>query len=205
MSRPSDSFFNHHIEEIFTTKKVIVDIGGGLRLFQTRGNSYAQSREWIRKYLNQVNYYILDPVKTYKPNLVGDIHFLPYKSNSVDAIICLAVLEHVKNPWKAVEEMYRVLKPKGCCLIYVPFIYVYHAEPGYYEDYWRFTEDAVKYLGRNFLTIEVERVRGPLETWFNLMPFGRSAVIKYLSQTIDKRFAHPRTKQTSGYRAYLIK
>jgi len=205
MSQSFDSFFYQHIEEIFTTKKVIVDIGGGLRLFKTRGNSYAQSREWIKNFFNQVNYYILDPVTTYHPNIVGDIHFLPCKSNSIGAIICLSVLEHIKNPWRAMEEIYRVLKPKGSCLIYVPFIYVYHAESGYYADYWRFTEDAVRYLGRNFSILEVERIRGPLETWFNLMPFGRYAVMKFVARIIDNIFAQPRSKQTSGYQVYLVK
>jgi len=55
-------------------------------------------------------------------------------------------LEHVENPIKAAREMYRALKPNGYCFVYVPFLYYYHAEKGYYGDFWRFTEDSTKYM-----------------------------------------------------------
>jgi ubiquinone/menaquinone biosynthesis C-methylase UbiE len=38
----------------------------------------------------------------------GDIYKLDYKDNSFDLLICTEVLEHLKDPIKAVEEMKRV-------------------------------------------------------------------------------------------------
>lgn len=45
-----------------------------------------------------------------RPFIIGDIHDLPFKNNSFDYIICRHVLEHLKNPEKAIKEMMRVGK-----------------------------------------------------------------------------------------------
>ena len=49
--------------------------------------------------------------------MVGDAHSLPFKKEVFDSIICQAVLEHVKNPNKVVDEMFRVLKPRWIYLL----------------------------------------------------------------------------------------
>ncbi len=49
-----------------------------------------------------------------------DITEIPFESNSYDAIICIHVLEHVENDRKAMDELYRVLKPGGWAVITVP-------------------------------------------------------------------------------------
>ena len=46
-------------------------------------------------------------------NVICDAHDLPFRDNSFDAIICQAVLEHVADPYRCVDEIYRVLKPKN--------------------------------------------------------------------------------------------
>jgi ubiquinone/menaquinone biosynthesis C-methylase UbiE len=45
--------------------------------------------------------------------LKGDIHELPYKSNSFDKIVSICVLEHLKDDVRALREMRRVIKEKG--------------------------------------------------------------------------------------------
>jgi len=49
-----------------------------------------------------------------------DITEIPFESESYDAIICIHVLEHVENDRKAMDELYRVLKPGGWAMITVP-------------------------------------------------------------------------------------
>lgn len=56
------------------------------------------------------------------PKFVGDIHTLPLKDNFFDAIICIHVLEHVRNDRLALQELSRVLKPDGELLLMVPFM-----------------------------------------------------------------------------------
>lgn len=53
---------------------------------------------------------------------VGDVHALPYKPNSYDAVFSSYVLEHFENgPQEALRETHRVLKPDGLLFIVVPF------------------------------------------------------------------------------------
>lgn len=45
---------------------------------------------------------------------------LTYKNNSFSAILCLDVLEHIKNESLAMEEIKRILKPKGKLFLSLP-------------------------------------------------------------------------------------
>lgn len=200
-----DTFFRDKVGRIFAEKKLIIDIGGGLRVVREKNNRYDKSREWIRPLLKGVDYKILDAVPDYHPDIVGDIHHLPFTNGSVDAIICIAVLEHVENPFKAMSEIHRVLKPGGFCFIYVPFLFYYHAERGYYKDFWRYTEDGVRQMSKAFSTLELAGVRGALETWIKLSPLGRFTPFLRCAHILDRLTGKIFTKQVSGYNVFLIK
>lgn len=49
-----------------------------------------------------------------------DLTALPEKDNSFDLVLCSHVLEHIPNDKKALEEIYRVLKPNGKAILLVP-------------------------------------------------------------------------------------
>ncbi|PLX27399.1 hypothetical protein C0583_03745 [Candidatus Parcubacteria bacterium] len=200
-----DNFFDKKIEKIFTEKKDILDIGGGLRIDKKRNNRYEASREWVLPYLEKVNYRILDPVPDYNPDIVGDIHDMPMDDSSLDAITCIAVLEHVENPILAVKEMYRTLKPGGYCLTYVPFLFYYHAQEGYYKDYWRFTKDIIPVLFKDFSSVEIERVRGAFETWIKLSPLGKFGFINKVAKWVDKVSGKNKSNQVSAYTVFAVK
>lgn len=202
---PWDIFCDEKIHRIFEEKKDIVDIGGGLRIIKEKNNRYDGSRAWIRRYLDRVNYRIMDPVPTYHPDIVGDIHQMPFEDNSQDAIICLAVLEHVENPIQAMKEIYRVLKPGGYAFIYVPFLYYYHAEKGYYGDFWRFTPDSLKWMAKPFAHCELSPVRGAIGTLVRLSPLGRLKIFELFAYLLDKWTGKLVSKQVSGYNAFLVK
>jgi SAM-dependent methyltransferase len=203
--KPWEKFFNDKITKIFTEKKSVVDIGGGLRIAKEKNNRFDKSRSWILPLASRVDYKIMDPVPDFNPDIVGDIHNLPFADNSIDAIICLAVLEHVEDPVKACKEMHRTLKPGGYALLYVPFLYYYHAEAGYYKDYWRFTRDSLGMILRDFSRIEMCPVRGALGTWIKLSPLGRFKLIENIFYYLDKLFGKINSKQVSGYNVFLIK
>lgn len=44
---------------------------------------------------------------------VANIYELPFEDETFDAVFAHTLLEHVKDPLKAIKEMYRVLKPGG--------------------------------------------------------------------------------------------
>ena len=69
---------------------------------------------------------------------IEDIHQLTFDDNSVGTIICLETLEHVADPIRAVQEMYRVLAPGGLLAISSLMFFPIHAHPW---DFWRFTPE----------------------------------------------------------------
>lgn len=200
-------FFKEKIKKILEEKKEIIDIGGGLRISQKQGNWYDKKREWIKKIIdeNKIQYKILDPSPKYKPDIVGDIHNLPFKDNSLEAIICISVLEHVQNPIKACQEIHRVLKPGGYCFIHAPFLFYYHAEKGYYKDYWRFTKDAWDILTVDFKQREFCSIRGATESWIKLSPLGKYKIINKVMNFLDIVFKKTKSNQVSGYHVFLVK
>ena len=68
-------------------------------------------------------------------DVVGDAYELPYAGDSVDAIYCEAVLEHLEYPNEAVKEMYRVLRPGGQQFTVTPFLQMFHGYPNHYQNF----------------------------------------------------------------------
>lgn len=54
------------------------------------------------------------------PCLNMDVRALAFKNDSFDHVVCIEVLEHVNDPWLAISEMSRVLKPQGTAVIATP-------------------------------------------------------------------------------------
>lgn len=199
---PWDVFFEEKIKKIFTEKKYIVDVGGGLRINPSKNNRKKEN-SWIDEYLPSVKYVVLDKVPDYHPDIVGDIHGLPFLDNSVDAVVCIHLLEHVKDPQKAVSEVYRVLKPGGFCYFDTPFLFYFHPMKGYYEDYFRFTRDGWQYLCRDFKSVEIQNVRGAISTVMNLFPFF-SKRTKFFD-ILDILFKKQNSNQTAEFRVFCVK
>jgi SAM-dependent methyltransferase len=61
---------------------------------------------------------------------------LPLLDQSVDGVMALSVLEHVRNVKSILDEAFRVLRPGGRLLVTVPFAFPFHGEP---NDFWRWT------------------------------------------------------------------
>lgn len=50
----------------------------------------------------------------------ADICNLPFEDDSFDVILCNHVLEHIPNDTKAIQELYRVMKPSGWGIFQIP-------------------------------------------------------------------------------------
>lgn len=74
-----------------------------------------------------------------------------------DVIVCTEVLEHVLQPFAAVNQLFDLLAPGGVLLVTTPFNFRIH---GPLPDCWRFTEHGLRALLRSFADVTVT----PLET-----------------------------------------
>lgn len=77
------------------------------------------------------------------PSIFGDAQALPIRSESVDAVTMLEVIEHLPDPDKALAEAFRVLRPGGTLVLSAPFAYPLHDEP---HDYRRFTSHGLAWM-----------------------------------------------------------
>ncbi|MEO8502295.1 MAG: methyltransferase domain-containing protein [Acidobacteriota bacterium] len=68
-------------------------------------------------------------------DVVGDGYALPYSENSIDALHCEAVLEHMEYPQRAVDEMFRVTRPGARAWVATPFLQMFHAYPDHYQNF----------------------------------------------------------------------
>jgi SAM-dependent methyltransferase len=53
-------------------------------------------------------------------DVLADICNLPFEDNQFDFILCNHVLEHIPDDFKAMQEIYRVLKPDGTAILQIP-------------------------------------------------------------------------------------
>lgn len=75
---------------------------------------------------------------------IGDIQNMQaVAGNRYDSAACLEVLEHVPDPFRAVSEIYRILRPGGILVLSVPHLSRLHEEP---NDFYRYTRYGVRRL-----------------------------------------------------------
>lgn len=91
-------------------------------------------------------------------DLVGVAEELPVLDDSVDGVIIQAVLEHVQRPAKAVQEIYRVLRPGGMVYAEIPFFRSYHGAP---VDFQRYTISGIEELFHEFEMVRKGVIAGP--------------------------------------------
>ncbi len=80
-------------------------------------------------------------------DIVLNLHDINIPSESISTVIALDTLEHVEYPYKAMEEIHRILKPKGTVIISSVMNFPIHDYP---YDYWRFTPEAFRSILKPF-------------------------------------------------------
>lgn len=103
-------------------------------------------------YDNVVNYEIVDYDTT---DVIGVGERLPFKDNVFDAVISIAVLEHVKDPFQCAREITRVMKPGGKLICCVPFLQPLH---GYPHHYYNMSHQGLRALFSPYLRIDRQDV-----------------------------------------------
>jgi SAM-dependent methyltransferase len=135
-------------------------------------------------------------------DVVADGHQLPIANRSVDGVWIQAVLEHVLEPHKVVNEIHRVLLDGGYVYAETPFMQQVH-EGAF--DFTRFTPTGHRWLFRGFQEVSSGVTRGPgtVLVWsiryfvaalFRSYRIGNAVAgllfwLEYLDRLLDRRFA----------------
>jgi SAM-dependent methyltransferase len=98
------------------TETIPIVIGTALRVLH-----FAPEQCFLKRFkkLDNIDYTttdLLSPIADVK----ADICDLPFKDNSYDIILCNHVLEHIPDDTKAIQELYRVMKPGGYGVFQIP-------------------------------------------------------------------------------------
>ena len=145
------------------------------------------------------------------PDIIYDICSDPDEEliERFDKIVCLAVLEHVYDPFQAVKNIKLMLKKGGILYGYVPYLFYYHAPSDLkFQDYFRFSKDALSYLFKDFKSLEIFPIRGRVSTPLNILFLGTWK--KYIEKTginilLDKFASDDRNfEQCSGFN-FIVK
>lgn len=90
--------------------------------------------------------------------LICDAHDVPFPDGYFDAVVAMAMLEHVVDPIRCVSEIHRVLRPEGFVYAATPFMQQVHM--GRY-DFTRFTHLGHRRLFRWFTEERSGVANGP--------------------------------------------
>lgn len=125
---------------------LILDVGSGVSPYKNLFSKYK-------------NYFSIDIAPSNVTNICADSNNLPIKSNSIDLIIALEMIQHINNPQNTLESYRRVLKKGGYLIITYPFMYCECD----YHDFNRWTHDGfLEFLKKNDFIIINQNRRGSL-------------------------------------------
>ena len=103
-------------------------------------------------------------------DVIEDITKLSFESNKFNTVLLLEALEHIAEPQKAIDEVFRIIKPSGFVVITTHMCWELHGREEY-RDYWRFLPDGLKYLLKNFKDVEIVLEGSSNEPWGSIYAF----------------------------------
>ena len=132
-----DQGFVRFVAEANARRLEVLEIGA--RLVGSRSEAQRERFPKARRYVG------MDVHPGAMVDVVGDAHELSrlVGRGSFDAVFSGAVLEHLAMPWLVAAEINRVLRLGGITYHITPQAWPVHEEP---NDFWRFTDEALKLL-----------------------------------------------------------
>lgn len=141
-----------------------------------------------------------------RPDILGDVcqPFPDWMHGRYDAVVALAILEHVYDPPAAVANFRAALRPGGRLFLYVPWMWRYHAPRSLvFQDYQRLSRDGMAYLLRDFEDVTLYPLRGKYSAILNMLKVWKRQVERrapWINRLADARASGYRnTIQASGY------
>ena len=123
----------------------VIDVGGG-QFVKTATERRLPFTEWT----------VVEPLAGLLPDIdrpevhlvVADGQHLPMADATYDTALSIQVLEHVFEPIRMLDELYRVVRPGGVVVVMVPQTANIHLAPHHYQNFTRYwLEVAAERLG----------------------------------------------------------
>ncbi len=167
---------------------VVLDVG-------SKHSPYKDTMQYA-KYLR------LDIDSASHPDIVCDLHDIKWDSDYFDTVIATEVLEHLHEPKKAIDEIHRVLKKGGVCILSTRFMYPYHEDP---QDYYRFTNDSLALLFAKFRFAEIIPHGNRLQVMWQIITLGKLRYILNIFNGIFARINFYDKHYPSGFVVFATK
>jgi SAM-dependent methyltransferase len=146
--RERNRIFGSWFSQWSPAQATVLDVGGGIQPYRRLITS------------EHLHYIGLDIFPTPLVDVVADAVRLPFREESIDAIICTAVLQLTEDPKQAVSEMHRVLKPGGVAFLGISAVSPIVAP----QDRWRFSPNGIRVLASQFSDVEIVAEAGGIST-----------------------------------------
>jgi SAM-dependent methyltransferase len=129
------------VSQVFPMAEPLVEIGS----YQVPGQEGLAD---LRSLFPAKQYVGCDIVSGAGVDRIEDLHRLSFADGSIGTLIAVETLEHVADPFLAVREIERALRPGGIAILTTPFNFPIHHMP----DYTRFTPEGMARLLGGFRT-----------------------------------------------------
>lgn len=154
-----------------------------------------------KKTINSKTYTTLDIDQESNPDICCDAHNIPRKDEIFDLVIATEFLEHCYDPQKAIDEIYRVLRKEGICILSTRFIKEIHGEP---NDYFRFTYFGLKHLFKKFNYVKIVPLGNAFSSIMDLTSY-HFPPIRLFNRLLLNLIKISKTKSPNGYLVFAIK
>ena len=112
----SEPVSDSHVSNSNRVKLRDAEINSALKVLH-----FAPEQAFYKVFRNQKNIqYTTTDLFSPLADVKADICDLPFEDNSYDIIFCNHVLEHIPDDTKAMQELFRVLKPGGMAILQIP-------------------------------------------------------------------------------------
>jgi len=125
-----DRFVKNEVAPNVKKDALVLDAGAGTRYFS---NFFKHTRYVSTDFEN-----VFDENSRDIHDFVCDLADIPKEDNTYDVILNTQVLEHVPDPQKVANELFRVLKPGGNLYVTVPQMWMVHGAPYNYFFFTRY-------------------------------------------------------------------
>jgi len=163
--------FEAGLDRLLGSALCVLDIGGRLQPYRPLLGARTKC------------YVAVDLQMTPLVNVGAAAEALPFRDEQFDFVICTQVFEYLPDPGMAVGEIQRVLRKGGVLFLSAPAVFLRDND----KEYWRFLPESLRYLLREFETVEVVPEGNSLSGFFRtcnivLMSFFRPKILAPLWQ-----------------------